>query len=68
MEYLSLFQNVYKNLYSESCIKPGSSWMKSLARNHLCWPGLDLDLEKLAKSCTACPSVKQAPTAATLHP
>lgn len=42
---------------------PGSYQMKSLSRSHLWWPGLDLDLEKLAKSCTACLTVKQAPAA-----
>ena len=47
---------------------PGSSQMKLLARSHLWWPGLDLDLENLAKSCTPCLSVKRAPAAAPLHP
>ena len=37
---------------------PGSSRMKLLSRSHLWWPGLDLDFEKLAKSCTACLSVQ----------
>ena len=41
--------------------------MKSLVRSHLWWPGLDFDLEKLAKSCTACLSVKHAPAAAPLR-
>ena len=47
---------------------PGSSQMKLLARSHLWWPGLDLDLEKLAKLCTACLSVKQTPAGTPLHP
>ena len=38
--------------------------MKSLAHCPLWWPELDLDLEKLAKSCTACLSVKQAQSTA----
>ena len=42
--------------------------MKLLAHSHLWWPGLDLDLEKLTKSCTACLSVKQATATASLHP
>ena len=67
---VSLFQNAYKNLYSGSCTGdyPGSSRMKLLAHSHLWWPGLDLDLEKLTKSCTACLSVKQATATASLHP
>ena len=42
--------------------------MKSLARSHIWWPGLDSDVEQLAKSCQACKSVKQAPPVAPLHP
>ena len=47
---------------------PGSSQMKLLARSHPWWLVLDLEPEKLAKSCTACLSVKQAPAAAPLRP
>ena len=47
---------------------PGSSRMKSQARSHLWWPGLDKDLEDLAKACQACQEVKQAPPAAPMHP
>ena len=43
---------------------PGSSWIKFLACSRLWWPGLDLGLEKLAKSCTACLSVIQVPAVA----
>lgn len=42
--------------------------MKSLARGYLWWPGLDKEIEDLAKSCLPCQSVKQAPAAAPLHP
>ena len=47
---------------------PGISRMKSLARSHFWWPGLDSDLEHLTKSCQACQAVKQAPPVAALHP
>ena len=47
---------------------PGVTRMKAIARSHLWWPGLDKDLEKLARSCVSCQAVKQAPAAAPLHP
>ena len=46
----------------------GTTRMKVLARAHFWWPGLDRDIEVLAKSCQQCQSVKQAPPAALLHP
>ena len=42
--------------------------MKSLAQSVFWWPGLDKDIEHLAKSCTACQSVKKSLSAAPLHP
>ncbi len=42
--------------------------MKSLARSHVWWPGLDKDLEVRAKACTACQAIKNAPPKAPLHP
>ena len=47
---------------------PGVARMKALARSHVWWPGLDRDLESLAKSCVACQSVNQAPPVAPLRP
>ena len=47
---------------------PGVTRMKSLARSYLWWPGLDRDLEELARSCLPCQAVKQAPAVAPLHP
>jgi len=47
---------------------PGASRMKSLARSFFWWPGLDKDIEQLAKSCSSCQSIKQAPAKAPLHP
>ena len=46
----------------------GVSRMKATARSYLWWPGLDKDLEKLAKSCLSCQAVKQTPPVAPLHP
>ena len=42
--------------------------MKANARSHLWWPGLDLELEKVAKACIPCQSSKQAPSSSPLHP
>ena len=47
---------------------PGVSRMKSIARSHVWWPGLDRNIEELAKSCLSCSKVKQAPPVAPLHP
>lgn len=47
---------------------PGISRMKSLARSHVWWPGIDQDIEKVAKSCESCLAVKQAPPSAPLQP
>ena len=66
---VSLFWNVLRKLIITELHQdhPVSSQIKPLARSHLWWPGLDLDLEKLAKSCASL-SVKQAPGATPLHP
>ena len=61
----SLQQALLQELHRDH---PGVSRMKALARSYLWWPKLDQDLEKLAKSCQACQSVKQAPPTAPLHP
>ena len=47
---------------------PGVSRMKSVARSYLWWPGLDKDIENLAKSCSACQAVKRAPPTVPLQP
>ena len=44
---------------------PGMQRMKSLARSHVWWPGLDKDIENMVKACTSC---QQAPAVAPLHP
>jgi transposase InsO family protein len=47
---------------------PGVTRMKSVARSYMWWPGLDKDLEQLAKSCQSCQAVKGSPPVAPLHP
>ena len=47
---------------------PGISKMKALARGHFWWPGLDKEIEEMAKSCQSCQAVKSGPPAAPLHP
>ena len=47
---------------------PGVTRMKAIARSYLWWPGLDQDLEKLARTYVSCQAVMQAPAAAPLHP
>ena len=47
---------------------PGITRMKAVARSHVWWPGIDRDVEELAKSCLSCQEVKQAPAVAPLHP
>ena len=46
---------------------PGVTRMKSVARSYMWWPGLDKELEQLAKSCLPCQAVKQAPSVVPLQ-
>lgn len=46
----------------------GISRMKAAARSYMWWPGVDDAIERLAKSCAACQSVKYAPSVAPLRP
>ena len=47
---------------------PGVTWMKSMARSYLWWPGLDKEIEEMAKSCQSCQSVKGSPRVVPLQP
>ena len=47
---------------------PGACKMKSVARSYMWWPGMDSEIENLAKSCSDCHAVKKAPPTAPLHP
>ena len=42
--------------------------MKALARSHIWWPDIDKEIEEKAMLCTACPSTKNSPAKAPLHP
>ena len=44
------------------------SRMKSLARYYVWWPGMDKDIENIAKACSSCQSHRNAPPPAFLHP
>ena len=41
--------------------------MKSLARIHVWWCGIDKDIEQLVRECSACQSVRNAPSTTYLH-
>ena len=47
---------------------PGVNKMKSLARSFIWWPGMDLQIEQLVKTCPVCQESRPAPAAAPLHP
>ena len=47
---------------------PGMVRMKSLARSHVWWPGIDRAIVEKAKSCSSCQATKNAPPKAPLHP
>ena len=41
--------------------------MKGLARDHAWWPGIDKNIEGIAKSCEGCQAVQKSPEVAPLH-
>ncbi|XP_011167523.1 uncharacterized protein K02A2.6-like [Solenopsis invicta] len=47
---------------------PGVVRMKSLARSHVWWPGIDSGIDSLVKSCTSCTVNRDNPAVAPLHP
>jgi len=47
---------------------PNDYYMKSVARSYFWWPGVDKDIEELARKCQSCQAVKHAPPVAPLHP
>ena len=50
------------------CSHLGVSRMKSLARSHLWWPGIDTDIENVCRNCFECSAVAKAPPSAPAHP
>ena len=47
---------------------PGIVKMKCLARSYVWWPGLDQDIENVARSCAPCIQIKSNPGPVPLHP
>ena len=47
---------------------PGASWMKSLARAYIWWPGMDSDLEHYVNECDVCQTIRNNPPQAPLLP
>ena len=47
---------------------PGITRMKQVARSYMWWPGIDQEIEQLARSCSLCLAVKHKPPVAPLHP
>ena len=46
----------------------GVARMKAKARSQVWWPGLDHEIEQLARCCSACVNVKSVPPHCMLHP
>ena len=61
----ALTRKVLEELHREHM---GVAKMKRLARSYVWWQGITKDLETLAKACTQCSAVKQAPATALMHP
>ena len=49
-------------------VHPGAACMKTMARTHVWWPGIDNDIERLFREFTHCFKTKKSPTAAPLAP
>ena len=47
---------------------PGIVRMKSLARSHVWWPGIDEEIARTVKACSSCQCFKNASPKAPLHP
>ena len=47
---------------------PGIVRMKSLARLHVWWPGIDKQIEEAVRACTSCQSIRNRPQPVPLHP
>ena len=62
---LKLQRKVMEALHSSY---PGIFRMKSLARQHVWWPGIDAALEKKVKECNTCQATRHTLPVALLHP
>ncbi len=47
---------------------PGVVRMKAVARSYVWWPGIDIQVEQLAKTCQTCQQTQKAPGPSPLHP
>ncbi|KAL3112273.1 hypothetical protein niasHT_013292 [Heterodera trifolii] len=60
----SLQTEVLKMLH---CGHPGMKRMKSLARQHVYWPGIDQQIEEVVRKCETCATEAKAPKKTELH-
>ncbi|KAL5486807.1 hypothetical protein EMCRGX_G019337 [Ephydatia muelleri] len=58
-------QHILKELHQSH---PGIVRMKSLARLHVWWPGIDEDIERMVRTCDSCNQQKDNVLHAPLHP
>eukprot|EP00731_Ephydatia_muelleri_P035695 Em0149g1a len=58
-------QHILKELHQSH---PGIVRMKSLARLHVWWPGIDEDIERMVRTCDSCNQQKDNVPHAPLHP
>lgn len=61
----TLREKLLKELHRDH---PGGSRMKSVTQSYIWWPGIDKEIEQLAKSCQSCQAVKGSPPVTPLHP
>ena len=47
---------------------PGIVKMKSIARTHVWWPGIDKEIEQITHTCQSCVNTRNKPPQMTLHP
>jgi hypothetical protein len=57
-------ESVLEELHQEHI---GVVKMKSIARSYVWWPGIDHEIEHLAKACTGCQQIQTSPGFAPLH-
>ena len=58
-------QNLLSELHRDH---PGITKTKAVVRSYFWWPGLDRNIEELAKSCVECQAVKNSPEVAPCTP
>lgn len=58
-------QNILKTLHFAH---PGIVRMKAIAREHVYWPGINFEIEKIVRQCSECQSAAKNPIKNSLHP